>query len=100
MVFSSTIFLFAFLPLFLGAYYLAPKAWRSLLILVASYVFYGWWKVEYLLVVVGISMISYIAANFAIAATTDARRKWAVRIDVSLDLAVLGYFKYSYFLLD
>lgn len=79
---------------------MAPKAWRSLLILVASYVFYGWWKVEYLLVVVGISMISYIAANFAIAATTDAGRKWAVRIGVSLDLAVLGYFKYSYFLLD
>ncbi|SMY07651.1 MBOAT family O-acyltransferase [Flavimaricola marinus] len=100
MVFSSQIFIFAFLPLFLGAYYLAPKRWRSLLILLASYVFYGWWKVEYLSVVLGISLISYIAANRALAAPTASARSWAVRIGVGLDLAVLGYFKYSYFLQD
>jgi alginate O-acetyltransferase complex protein AlgI len=42
MVFSSHIFIFYFLPLVLGAYYLAPFRARTALIAVASYVFYGW----------------------------------------------------------
>ena len=100
MIFASTFFLFAFLPAFLGTYYLMPKRARSLLILLASYVFYGWWKVEYLAVVIGISGISYVAAHWAHTGTTDAQRKWAVRIGVGLDLAILGYFKYAYFVVD
>jgi alginate O-acetyltransferase complex protein AlgI len=42
MVFSSQIFLFYFLPLVLGCYYLLPFRARTALIAVASYVFYGW----------------------------------------------------------
>ena len=44
MVFSSNIFLFAFLPLFLAAYYLTPNRGRTRnwVILGASYLFYGW----------------------------------------------------------
>jgi alginate O-acetyltransferase complex protein AlgI len=42
MVFSSHIFLFYFLPLVLLLYYLTPFRFRTALIAVASYVFYGW----------------------------------------------------------
>jgi alginate O-acetyltransferase complex protein AlgI len=42
MVFSSHIFLFYFLPLALGLYYVAPFKARTALIAVCSYVFYGW----------------------------------------------------------
>jgi alginate O-acetyltransferase complex protein AlgI len=42
MVFSSDIFLFYFLPLALGLYYLVPFRGRTALIAVCSYVFYGW----------------------------------------------------------
>jgi alginate O-acetyltransferase complex protein AlgI len=42
MVFSSQIFLFYFLPLVLGCYYLLPFKARTALIAIASYVFYGW----------------------------------------------------------
>src|SRR3954463_8348430 len=42
MVFSSQIFIFYFLPLVLGLYYLVPFRARTALIAVASYVFYGW----------------------------------------------------------
>lgn len=100
MVFSSPIFLFVFLPLFLTAYYVSPIRHRSLLILIASYAFYGWWKLGYLLVVVGISVISYVAASLAITCRTQLERSWAVGIGVALDLAVLAYFKYTYFVLE
>src|SRR5258705_1214547 len=42
MVFSSQIFLFYFLPLVLGVYYLLPFKARTALIAISSYVFYGW----------------------------------------------------------
>ena len=100
MVFSSAIFLFAFLPLFLLTYYVVPVRARSALILIASYAFYGWWKLAYLSVVIGISLISYVAASAALRCTTQRARSWAVGLGVTLDLLVLGYFKYTYFVLD
>jgi alginate O-acetyltransferase complex protein AlgI len=42
MVFTSHVFLFYFLPLVLGLYYVAPFRARTALIAVSSYVFYGW----------------------------------------------------------
>ena len=42
MVFTTQIFLFYFLPLFLLVYYRLPYAWRNVWITLASYVFYGW----------------------------------------------------------
>ncbi len=97
MVFASHIFIFGFLPLFLAAYYLAPKPWRSALILMASYAFYGWWRVDYLALVVGISLVSYVSAAVAATAQTQTRRDRAVAIGVTLILAALGYFKYAHF---
>ena len=68
MIFASQIFLFGFLPLFLATYYLAPVRARSVLILLASYAFYGWWRVDYLALVFAISVVSYGAGY--VAATT------------------------------
>ena len=48
MVFSSNVFLFLFLPIFLGLYYLSGQRYRNLLLLIASYVFYAWWRVDFL----------------------------------------------------
>ena len=42
MVFTSYIFIFYFLPAVLLIYYLLP-ARRNIFLLLASYVFYGWW---------------------------------------------------------
>ena len=45
MVFSSPIFLFVFLPLTLGLYYLLPRSAKNLFLLVASLVFYAWGEI-------------------------------------------------------
>ena len=52
MVFSSNIFLFAFLPIFLALYYLTPFRFRSALILVFSYIFYGFWDWRFVFLII------------------------------------------------
>ncbi len=100
MIFSSSIFVFGFLPLFLVVYYAAPRAMKSWVILLGSYAFYGWWRIDYLAVVFGMSLVSYATAKVA-AETDDARVKaWAVRMGVAFDLLVLGYFKYTMFIMS
>lgn len=97
MVFSSNIFLFAFLPLFLGCYYLTPWRAKSALILVFSYLFYGWWRPDFLGLLVGVTVVSYGFA-LAIEATPDeTRRHHILTAGVTLNLLALAYFKYANF---
>lgn len=100
MIFSSAIFVFGFLPLFLTVYYAAPKAMKSWIILLGSYAFYGWWRLDYLAVVFGMSLVSYAAANVAHRTPSAAVKTWAVRCGVVFDLLVLGYFKYTMFVMS
>jgi len=97
MIFSSSIFIFGFLPLFLTLYYSLPKSARSVMILIGSYAFYGWWRLDYLAVVFGISVISYLVAHIAYKTTCEQIKTWAIRLGVTFDLLVLGYFKYTMF---
>ncbi|MCK7551374.1 MBOAT family O-acyltransferase [Marinobacter goseongensis] len=101
MVFSSNIFLFLFLPAFLGIYYLTPFRHRSLVILVGSYAFYAWWRVDFLLLFVAVTLWNYLmglAIHRAGVGTAKARR-W-VALGVGGDLATLAYFKYANFGID
>lgn len=100
MIFSSNIFLFAFLPLFLLCYYLVATRARSALILAFSYAFYMWWRPEFLGLLVGVTVVSYSFA-LAIGATADERRRYRLlAAGVSLNLLALGYFKYANFGID
>ena len=61
MVFSSEIFLFVFLPLFMGIYWLSPRGVRLYLILFGSLIFYGWWQPIYLLLLLLVIVSTYYA---------------------------------------
>jgi alginate O-acetyltransferase complex protein AlgI len=101
MIFSSPVFIFGFLPLFLAAYYAVPPRWRNLLIAAASLVFYGWWKAAYMVLLLAIAAVTY-AAGWAArpSAAPPAVRLWALRFGVAANLCLLGYFKYAYFLTE
>jgi alginate O-acetyltransferase complex protein AlgI len=100
MVFSSNIFLFAFLPLFLACYYLTPWRAKSALILIFSYAFYAWWRPDFLCLLVGVTVVSYGVA-FAIGAAIDETRRYRLlTVGVTLNLLALGYFKYANFGID
>jgi len=60
MVFSSPIFLFLFLPIVLGVYFLLPKALWNLWLLVASLCFYAWGERLFTLVMVASISMNYV----------------------------------------
>jgi len=95
MVFSSTIFPFIFLPLFLAIYYAVPKRAHSLIILLGSYIFYAWWRVDFVLLFAGITLFSYIISKIIVAHETHAKK--AMIFGVVGNLSTLGYFKYFNF---
>lgn len=97
MVFSSNIFLFAFLPFFLACYYLTPWRAKSALILVFSYAFYAWWRPDFLGLLVGVTVTSYGFALAIEATAVEARRHYLLTAGVTLNLLALGYFKYANF---
>jgi alginate O-acetyltransferase complex protein AlgI len=101
MVFSSNVFLFLFLPLFLAAYYLSPERWRAWVIVAGSALFYAWWRVDFLLLFAAVTLWNY-AAGLRIAAhgpRTAGAKRWLIA-GVAADLAVLGCFKYANFGVD
>lgn len=98
MVFSSEIFLFAFLPLFLAAYFLTPARWRNLTILLGSYAFYGWWRLDFLGLLIATTLWTY---GFGRLIRRDpARDRLWLTIGVVGCLGVLGVFKYLNFFVD
>ncbi|MFW5688808.1 MAG: MBOAT family O-acyltransferase [Spirochaetota bacterium] len=102
MVFSTSIFVFAFLPLFLGIYFLIPERYRSIWILAGSWVFYAWWRIDFLLLLVATTVWSYLFGR-AIARVKDdhpGRARLIVTLAVVLNLGVLAYFKYANFGVD
>jgi alginate O-acetyltransferase complex protein AlgI len=100
MVFSSNIFLFAFLPLFLTCYYLTPWRARSALILTFSWAFYAWWRPDFLALLVGVTTVSYAFALAIGASSEQARRSRLLTTGVTVNLLALGYFKYANFGID
>ncbi len=95
MVFSTNLFLFLFLPLFLLVYYLLPFRWRSTWILAASYFFYGWWRWDFLYLLVAITVVSYAFALAIERAKTVKQAKTWLTVGIVLNLAALVYFKYA-----
>ena len=89
MVFASPVFLFAFLPLTLGIYYLSGK--RNIVLLTASLFFYAWGEPVYLLL-----MLFSILANWGLALVIEKRRKKTLLVlAVVLNLGMLAVFKYT-----
>ena len=100
MVFSSNVFLFLFLPAFLAIYYLTPNRarLRNWVVLIGSYVFYAWWRIDFLLLFAGVTLWNYLI-GLAIARNgvkTARSRRW-LALGVTVDLCTLGYFKYANF---
>jgi alginate O-acetyltransferase complex protein AlgI len=95
-VFSSVIFIFYFLPVFLLGYYLS--GWRAAALLFGSAVFYTWGEGAYLFLLLALIGLNYAGSRWLVS-TDDERRRIAILAGlVAVDFAVLGFFKYSEFL--
>src|SRR6266516_6411230 len=98
MLFNSYVFLFGFLPCVLvGRWALRTKNLRLLFLTLASWFFYAWWDWRFLPLMLSTTTVDYIAA-LAIHRTDVARRRnlWLIG-SLTVNLGLLGYFKYAAF---
>ena len=97
MVFSSPAFLMLFLPLFFALYYLVPWRAKSLVILLGSYGFYAWWRVDFVILFFAVTYWSYWTSLRMLSTLSEHDKKKWLTIGVAGNLATLGYFKYANF---
>lgn len=101
MLFSSNVFLFAFLPSVLLIYYLCPRGLRNPVLLLWSLVFYGWGEPVYLFLMIATILINYFLGVWIHAWHTAGKKaQWILALGVVLNLASLGFFKYAGFFVD
>jgi len=98
MLFNAPVFLLAFLPAVLAGFFLIgafrKPDWAILWLVGASLFFYGWWRPEFTLL-----MLGSVAFNYLVGMRLGTRpdRRWLV-FGIVANLGLLGWFKYSGFL--
>ncbi|HCD52998.1 MAG TPA: membrane-bound O-acyltransferase family protein [Balneolaceae bacterium] len=102
MLFNSIDFLI-FLPIVFVLYWIINHysiRLRNLFLIVASYVFYGWWDWRFLSLIIFSSVVDYIVGLRLNSATKTSHRKLLLIISLSINLGFLGFFKYYNFFVD
>ncbi len=101
MVFSSSVFLFLFLPITLTGYFVTPRRMRNILLLLASLIFYAWGEDVYVAL-----MAVCIGLNYTLGLVIDRQlrgrskpvsAKLALVVGLSCNVLLLVYFKYANF---
>ncbi|QIB70246.1 MBOAT family protein [Aminipila butyrica] len=104
MVFSSISFLIYFLPVVICLHFLAPASWKNPVLLLASLIFYAWGEPIYVFL-----MIFSILFNYGLSRWLDsslrlrgrtAATKGIFAVSAVVNLGILGFFKYSDFLIE
>jgi len=102
MVFSSLLFLFRFLPLMLAAYFIVPRRFRNGVLFLGSLIFYGWGEPVYIGLLLFSTVVDYThgrAIGWLLSQGRQKAAKWIVVSSAVINLGLLGFFKYTDFLL-
>jgi alginate O-acetyltransferase complex protein AlgI len=94
-VFSSSHFLFYFLPIFLAVYFLTPA--KNIVLLIFSLLFYAWGEGSFVLLLIFSSLFNYTMARAIDRVPADRPRKLVLFAAIAVNLVVLWYFKYFAF---
>ncbi len=97
MLFSSLVFIFVFLPIVVTLYYLSPRRFKNLILLISSIIFYVWGEPVYVLIMLGTILINYIGAIVVDKIKLLPYKRLALGFTVAADLLILFYFKYFNF---
>ena len=102
MVFSSLIFLFAYLPLTLAAYYLVPRKGRNIVLFALSLLFYGWGEPVYIALMLASITVAYVGGFFIekYRHSAPGKCKAAMIASLALNLSFLLFFKYFNFAME
>ncbi|MFD2518528.1 MBOAT family O-acyltransferase [Salinimicrobium flavum] len=102
MLFNSIDFA-VFLPIVFFIYWFVFNRsikWQNLFLVVASYIFYGWWDVEFLILIFVSTLTDYYAGLKMGSYAEDKIRKYFLYLSIITNLGILGYFKYSNFFIE
>jgi alginate O-acetyltransferase complex protein AlgI len=102
MLFNSIDFA-VFLPIvFILYWFVTPKnlSIQNLLIVGASYLFYGWWDWRFLLLIFASTVIDYFVGRGLSKQENQTRRKVLLWTSIGVNLGILGVFKYYNFFVD
>ena len=109
MVFSSAAFLFAFLPLVMGLYYLPVYRkserrsirYKNIILCVSSLLFYAWGEPVYIVLML-LSMVFnyYVGIDIDENVLSPKKKKFALLLGIGYNIFALGFFKYSGFIVE
>lgn len=100
MVFSSSIFLFIFLPIVLTLYFISPKSLKNFVLLISSIFFYAWGAPKFIFVILGTTFVDYFFVRLLHISETKFKRNLFLVLSLSTNLGLLFYFKYCNFFIE
>lgn len=99
MFFNSFLF-FIFLGVVLPVVYLLPRRGRVAFLVIASYVFYGYWDWRFCSLLAISTIVDFLVGRQLFRTEVQAARKRLLLISVAVNLSLLGFFKYFNFFAD
>lgn len=102
MAFNSFVFA-TFLLIVFSLYWSLPRnalGIRNAFLLIASYVFYGWWDWHFLGLIMLNSTVDYVTGLALYQTQSKGKRKFLLGISLATNLGILGFFKYYDFFID
>lgn len=103
MIFNSYVFLFGYLPIVLTGTFLLARIGATaahIWLILMSLAFYAAWNAAYLPLLLGSIVFNYAVAIHMTRTGSDANRLWLLRLAVTANLGLLGYYKYTGFFLE
>lgn len=99
MLFNSLEFA-TFLIIVLSAYYVLAKKQQNIVLLISSYVFYGFWDWRFLSLIFISTLVDYTVARRIERTESLGNRKKLLLVSLLVNLGLLGTFKYFNFFID
>lgn len=100
MVFSSSLFLLYFLPVFLLFYYFADAKYKNMVALIGSIFFYAWGAPKFIFVILGTTFLDFHLVKWMSMTKSQLNRRLMLALSVSVNVGLLFYFKYSNFFVE
>ncbi|PJC37059.1 MBOAT family protein [Candidatus Peregrinibacteria bacterium CG_4_9_14_0_2_um_filter_53_11] len=103
MIFSSLLFIFGFLPIFLALYFLTPDRWKNYTALLGSYLFYAWGAPGFIFVLILSSAFDFLLGRSIQSSKKSGaknRSKQLLIIGLISNAGLLAYAKYANFFVD
>lgn len=100
MLFSSMIFLWLFLPITMISYFIISAKYKNIFLLIASLFFYSWGEPRYIIIMILSIALNYTYGIFIDNECSNKKRRFLLIQCISLNLFILGYFKYYNFFID